>query len=317
MPRSKTTPRRLDEAGRAALSTLGPIEAPKTLDMVRQERDGLLQNVLGDANDALAQRRAAAPSSPRGGGSKKRTVRLSKKPLKVKSLPKRRSRQRKRSPPPVACPKGCVPAATCKAAGTKGQNMEAAMLQKLEGRAAALDRAPVTVLNPLTGEFEPLGGGGGAAPKAAGARKAPPASPRAPSEAMPSALREYTLARQAAEARGDASFVHNGATYLRAETGGWARQGGPAASPCRKFRDDPTACDAAPGCKYAMGAKKSYCTARHASKGGAPPIGTPGARPVAMAVPLAGRAPPAGAPLATQVTPLGPVPFAGAAPIGA
>ena len=308
MPRSKTTPRRLAPEQQAALTVYEPIEAPKTLDMVRRERDEMLRDAVGGAQSALEARRAPATTRT------SRTVRLSKKPIKIKSLTKRRRRS-----PPVACPKGCVPEATCRKATTKGQRTEAAMLKSLEERAAALDRAPVTVLNRTTGAFETLDGT--VVPDDA----PPPEAARAPvppSEAMPLALRQYTQARQAADLAGAASFVHNGATYVRKADGkGWEREGGAARSPCGRYRDDPAGCNAAPGCSYASGPKKSYCTARH--KADAPPklapIAAPGAAgralPSALAVPLAGRAPPPGAPLATGLVPLVPVSFAGAKPI--
>ena len=192
------------------------------------------------------------------------------------------------------------------------------MLKSLEERAAALDRAPVTVLNPATGAFETLDGTvvpDDAPPPPEAAR-----APVPPSEAMPLALRQYTQARQAADLAGAASFVHNGATYVRKADGkGWSARAAPPGRPCGRYRDDPAGATRRPAAATHR-ARRSR-TARRATRRTRPPSRADrGARrrgPRALGPRGAPGGPRAAARCApaTGLVPLVPVSFAGAKPI--
>ena len=87
MPKTKAPPRRLNEADRLAREQDAlPGEGPKTLDMVRQERDEMMKSVLDQANDQLATK------APKKG---KFSLRIRKPALKIQSLTKRKGKSKK------------------------------------------------------------------------------------------------------------------------------------------------------------------------------------------------------------------------------
>jgi hypothetical protein len=240
MPRSKGSPKKLSAAHRAKFDTMANTFSPaKSLDMVREEKNQMLQEMM------MSLPPASPKKSPSKTSKKKPSLKL-KKRLKIR-LP---------SPKPKACPAGCVPAAQCRAAKkTAGMKKEAKRLQTLEAAAGLLDeeseeqvwnatKGRYEVWDEVLADFVPV------------QNHTPSATPR-PSKSVPTALAAYKVAVDEADARGDASFVHNGKTYVRESSGRWKKEGG--SSPCTKHRKDPTACAAQPGCRYISGAKHQYC----------------------------------------------------------
>lgn len=248
MPRTKSSPKRLDVGARQAIETEArDVAPPKTLQQMRAEKNEMLAEMLANANAQMATTPKKSPKGG-GGGSRKSGVKISKKPLKIASLTKRRNSLKRKSPKPVQCPAGCVPAPP----KTTGQKLEAQRLQSLVERAAQLDK---DMAEEVDLDADP----------------SPPATQ--PVKKDSSQVARLNAARQQAIRENRNSFVFEGDTYVMHERSNgkheWKRVGGTSSrptGPCVAFRNDPIGCDAQPNCSYAKGAKRSYCSERHTNK---------------------------------------------------
>lgn len=190
----------------------------------------------------------------------KKAQRLAKKEIKKidKSIDMLLEHRLKLSPKmrKIKCPPGCV-----RPNKSKGQDVEADLLQNVVDRAASLDDKTVAIYDPftmtydttdaVTSEYDLM-------PSPTKPRKAP---------AGPSHQSMLKMLREQAEGRGAKKFEFDGATYVKYQT----KSGKPSwkkerkskpRSPCTQHSRDPTTCASTAGCKYVDGATRKYCTSR-------------------------------------------------------
>ena len=277
MPRVKSIPKRMDAASRTELEReMQVIAPPKTLDMVRAERDSMVKGILKNMPQASSPPKKKPPSFKM------------KKKLRVKSLEKKKRKSPK-------CPPGCMPAPKgMRESRTAGQKMEAGMLQELVRKAELLDS--LQVYNPQTGDYEdidPRNPASAVFPDLNDEDEAPASSP----SKKTSGLAAYNAARKRALEQGNSSFDYNGKTYP-------VHKSTKVTSPCKGKTKD----DCGEGCAWAAGKKHSYCYKPQERK--APPLAPVGAEIVA-AKPISTA--PSGVPV-VHAKPLKTVGFAKAVP---
>lgn len=217
MPRKSGAPTKLSPGRKNQTEYMGPAELKaKRNSLIMQEMMGKMnrediRDVISNVTSGLS-----APDSPEK-KKKPMSFKMSPKPLRIKSLEKKRRQNAKRVPD---CPKGCVPATMC-GQDTEGRHLENDLLQSLINKAKEHDKTQT--YNPVTGNYDQND------PSASslfpdGWEIEPPNSPSS-SKSSPSSSKEskkgssskafdaFLQARRTAESTGQKSFVYNGKTY--------------------------------------------------------------------------------------------------------